>query len=577
MTLMSDGDGTSAALDELEAAAASYEVLFAQAPIGFALFDTELRFLRVNQAMASINGMGIDAHIGRTLPEALPAAAQAGEQVAAVIETGTPRRLEIWGPQDGSAPPDFYECAYHPVFAPSGDLIAVCATVLETTGTRLAELERESLLRAAERTRAEAEASAWENEQLRALATRLNLADDAIQAADAVVEAITRLLPAIEAGVYLVTEESPGRLRRVGHAGATSEHDDPKAYADLELDAGMPVTEAVASGREMWLQAEADWEPFAPALRDAVRRSGSPVVGVLPLTTQRQALGVVYANFPIADPPTPGVRRFLTAVAAMSAPVFDRLGLLRAERRSRSELQALLLALQGALVPANADAPRAGGASLYRPGDARMMLGGDFFDVVALEGDDLAVLVGDVSGHGARSAGVATQIRAGWRALIEASAPQEDVLPTLDRVVAAIEDEQLFATVLCCWIRRSSLSVHLAVAGHPPPFLVSTAGAVTALAPPVGPPIGLRLAERWPLTEIPVTAGSQLLFFTDGVYEGRRAPGSVERLGLDAFAALVQAQPRPLNQATLRRLLAHAEQGNGGGLDDDVALLAITV
>src|SRR4051794_35103836 len=77
--------------DEAERSLALLDTLFATAPVGLAFFDTELRYVRVNAALAEINGLPADEHVGRTVPEVLPAAeASMAQQIRTVLETSEP-------------------------------------------------------------------------------------------------------------------------------------------------------------------------------------------------------------------------------------------------------------------------------------------------------------------------------------------------------------------------------------------------------------------------------------------------------------------------------------------------------
>jgi serine phosphatase RsbU (regulator of sigma subunit) len=257
----------------------------------------------------------------------------------------------------------------------------------------------------------------------------------------------------------------------------------------------------------------------------------------------------------------------------MASTTLDRLRLFDQARRAEAEAGSLLRGLQAALVPT--PDPELPVHTVYRPGDERMLLGGDFFDVLADADGRLSAIVGDVAGHGPAAAGVGAQLRTAWRTLALRGTPDTEVLPTLDALLRSTgAGDELFATVLCLCLEPSSGRCVIAVAGHPGPVVLGRSGPARAIAPVVGPPVGLGLADRWPTFELTLGLGEQMLLFTDGLFEGRAAPGSRERLGVDGLLALL-ADGGPLDAAGLSALVDRVEEAHGGPLPDDVALLAL--
>jgi PAS domain S-box-containing protein len=557
----------------------AHEVLFARAPVGFALFDSDLRFVRLNEAMADINLTPVEAHLGRTLIELYGEEAQSAHGcLQRARDSGEAFTVEISGRRsDGEY--RWYSASYYPVIDDADGFAGVAAVVLDTTHERAADAQRAEALEAERRARNAAERVAWENERLRVLAADLAEADSLERAAARIASAITLMLPqAVEAGVYRL--DRAGRvLRRLAQEGDTARGIAAEEYAAVPLRPGLaPVADAVLEHRALVLETDADWAPYPAALREDVRRSGHPVVACFPLVARGDALGALYVNFPpgrdLGEAPDDPDVPFLAAVADMSAQTLDRLALLEDERRTRGEFQALLARLQAALLPP-ADAGGADGRvlTLYRAGDERMLLGGDFFDVID-RGGRLSLIIGDVAGHGPESAGLGAQLRSAWRALVLAGVPLEGLLPALNAVALSANPEgERFVTVACA--EEGDDGVRLAVAGHPPPLLLG-GGAPRPLEVPGGLPLGVLEEARWPLAPAVVDGGRQLLLFTDGLFEGRRTPGSGERLDYGGLIALLEREGRgALDEAGLRRVVAAVEAAHGGGLPDDVAVVAL--
>jgi PAS domain S-box-containing protein len=211
----------------------------------------------------------------------------------------------------------------------------------------------------------------------------------------------------------------------------------------------------------------------------------------------------------------------------------------------------------------------------YQPGQERALLGADFYDALELPDGTVATLVGDVAGHGPDEAAVGVALRAAWRALVLTGLEPGPLLDGLDRVLVSNRpSEEMFTTVCCAWVSPDRERVTIALAGHPPPLLVKD-GHVCVGEVPAGPALGIDDGVAWQAETLQVGEGWTLLCYTDGLVEGLRAPGSVERFGIEALAETVAG----LLDATagldelLDRLLQVVHTANGGELSDDIAIL----
>jgi integral membrane sensor domain MASE1 len=212
----------------------------------------------------------------------------------------------------------------------------------------------------------------------------------------------------------------------------------------------------------------------------------------------------------------------------------------------------------------------------YQPGQERALLGADFYDALELPDGTVATLVGDVAGHGPDEAAVGVALRAAWQGLVLSGHGPAALLDGLDKVLVRNRpSEEMFATVCCAWIGPDRTRVTLALAGHPPPLLVR-AGQVRVEEVPGGPALGIHDdGYPWQAKTLEVGDGWTLLCYTDGLVEGLRQPGSVERFGIDALVetlAGLLAAGDDLD-TVLDDLLAAVRGANGGDLSDDVAIL----
>ena len=138
--------------DAAERSLSLLDTVFATAPVGLAFVDPDLRFVRVNEAMAAFNGRAVQEHLGRTIPEVLgEPAAELAELYRRVLDTGRPLHdLQLSG-ATAAAPDDVrhFNVSCTPVHGPAGDLLGVSAVVLDVTDhQRSLEAERDARARA---------------------------------------------------------------------------------------------------------------------------------------------------------------------------------------------------------------------------------------------------------------------------------------------------------------------------------------------------------------------------------------------------------------------------------------------
>jgi serine phosphatase RsbU (regulator of sigma subunit) len=227
--------------------------------------------------------------------------------------------------------------------------------------------------------------------------------------------------------------------------------------------------------------------------------------------------------------------------------------------------------------------PRLAVSARCLPGGRQQVLGGDFYDVVEAADGWVHALIGDVCGHGPAEAALGVCLRVAWRALVLAGLEPGEILSIIQQVLEhERQDDTMFATLCMLSVEPGRSSGWIRLAGHLPPLLVTRTGIAELEAPP-SPPPGLGGGHGdWPGTQVKLGDTWSVLFYTDGLIEGRTGQGS-DRLGseglIDLLAeALDPADPPagPLNDdQVLDRLVDRVRQLNGGDLDDDLAILVL--
>lgn len=174
----------------------------------------------------------------------------------------------------------------------------------------------------------------------------------------------------------------------------------------------------------------------------------------------------------------------------------------------------------------------------YRPGRAQALLGGDFYDIVQSADGTVHALIGDVSGHGPDEAALGVALRIAWRTLVLSGVTGPEQVGRLEEIMLAEREKPyVFATLTSLSLPPGAQQVRLTRAGHPGMLLRTAEGGVEWVEVAGGPALGVAPgAPLWPVEETALPAGSALVLFTDGLFEGHTGNGR-ERLGEEGPAS----------------------------------------
>lgn len=290
----------------------------------------------------------------------------------------------------------------------------------------------------------------------------------------------------------------------------------------------------------------------------------------VPLLARGVLLGI--ASFYRSQDPAPygdDDRSLAQELAARASLCIDN-----ARRYTREHT--LALSLQRSLLPRGLpeqDAVEV--AHRYLP--AEHGVGGDWFDVIPLSGTRVALLVGDVVGHGLHAAATMGRLRTAARNFAELELAPDELLTHLDNLMVRLDREEggdnpavgstgiVGATFLYAIYDPTSQVCTIARAGHPPPALVQSDGTVTFLDLPAGPPLGLG-GLPFESVEFHLPEHSQLVLFTDGLIEDRHRDIDV---ALDELRRAL-AHPDRAPEDTCQAVLDAVAPDHPG---DDIALL----
>ncbi|WKU48454.1 SpoIIE family protein phosphatase [Streptomyces sp. VNUA116] len=574
--------------------AALKEWAYVQSPVATAVYDRDLRLTGANGEMLRLSGRPEEAMLGLQLTEIFPGAPfdEFGRLMAEVLRTGEALRTDTFF----RAPGQSRERAWATFFTPLKDGDG------RVQGVSIAAIDRTEPHRARERL-------ALVNDAGARIGTTLDVGRTAEELAGVTAGGFADFVSVDLLDSVLHSGDPAGAapgggqpdgavLRRAaagGHDGLSAGPPGMFSYAPQS-----PPARALASGRASVHRADAPaiaawWHDTggappggevtggAQAHRDTPggpERSGEPGPGgahsvlVVPLRARGTTLGVaLFVRHPGTEP-------FDADDLLLAEEITARAGVCVDNARRYAAERSVALTLQRSLLPGRLPEQTAVEVtSRYLPAGAQAGVGGDWFDVIPLSGARVALVVGDVVGHGLQASAVMGRLRAAVRTLADLDLPPDELLTHLDDLVVQLAQDEAAegapgtvretgATCLYVVYDPVSRSCVLARAGHPAPVLVTPGGAARFLDIPGGPPLGLG-GLPFESAELRLPEGSLLALYTDGLVEGHDHDIGA---GLDGLRTALSGPAAPLEQtcdAVLDALLPRRPERP----TDDIALL----
>ncbi|MEU2372855.1 SpoIIE family protein phosphatase [Streptomyces pseudogriseolus] len=557
------------------------EQIVAGNPIGIAIVDTDLRYVWSNAALEQFGGGPARSRVGRRVAEVQPGmdSAAVEQRMRHVLETGE----QVIGYESvgraRSAP--LRETAHMVSFTRledhRGEPTGVYYTVVDVTDRHRARQRLALLDRAGE----------FIGRTLDVMTTAQELADVAVPGlADFVT---VDLLETVLKGAEPVPQPLAGServpLRRAGHRSLYE--DLPRTVVDsgavVTYLADSPPARCLATGRS-WRQEQLDplaveWAVGAPDAREATfLELGLQSVMIVPIRARGITLGLTTFFRRRQSPFEADDLHLAEDLVSRAAVCVDN-----ARRYTRERDAALVL--QRSLLPRRLpDQDAVEVAACYRPADELTGLGGDWYDLIPLSGARVALVVGEVSGHGIDAAAAMGRLRTAVRTLAAIDLPPEEVLAHLDDLASrsaredgdgegagegddgAVPGNSVGSGCLYVVYDAADGRCTMAAAGHPAPAVVAPDGTVGFVDLPQGPPLGVG-GPPFEAVELSLAEGSTLVLHTDGLLA--HGEGGTDEAGRERLRQALQGTERALRpscQAVVDALVpAHPE--------DDVALL----
>ncbi|MET9383255.1 SpoIIE family protein phosphatase [Streptomyces sp. NPDC002928] len=554
------------------------EQLVDRSPIGIAIVDRDLRYVWSNAALARFGGGAPNRRLGLRLADVQPGfdAEPVEARMRHVLQTGE----SVLGYEHighvRSAP--HREIAHMLSFTrlddEHGHPMGVYYTVVDMTERHRARQRLALLDRAGERI----------GRSLDIMRTAQELADVVVPGfADFVaVDLLEPVLRGAEIAPGPLGDADPLRLRRAAHQSVPGNV--PETVVGIghiaAYLAGSPPVRCLSTGTS-WREERLDplareWATNTPGGRKATfTELGLRSVLIVPLRARGVTLGITTFFRRRQEPFDEDDLVLAEDIVSRAAVCVDN------ARRYTREREAALV-LQRTLLPhrlPEQDAVEV--AACYRPADELTGLGGDWYDLITLSGARVALVVGEVPGHGIHAAAAMGRLRTAVRTLAALDLPPEEVLAHLDDLVARSVYEEGVETDYeeadsartlgagCLYVVYDPVEGRclMAAAGHPAPAVIEPDGSITFVELPQGPPLGVG-GPPFESVELTLAEGSTLALHTDGLL-ARGAQGWAVDADRDRLRKALE-RPSPsldLRCRTLVDALAPARPR------DDVALL----
>jgi PAS domain S-box-containing protein len=369
----------------------------------------------------------------------------------------------------------------------------------------LADINEDRIQRA-EHTRAEqaaAERSARVAELMGALAK-------AVTARDVVHTVAERVLPPFDASGLIIQTLEGGRLQAVGCTG----YPPPflKIISDFQLSEDTPVREILLHHPvPMFFPSPEELIQGYPGCAEYAAVGGKKSWAFLPLIVSGRVIGFCCVTWSQRLHLSDNERTVLAALSGLIAQAIERARLYDTEHTRAQELQRGML-------------PRALPSMLAVTATARFLptsgeVGGDWYDVIPLSSGRVALVIGDVMGHGLSEAVTMGRLRTAVYTLAALGLPPDELLARLNDLVNGLGDD-FCATCLYAVYDPVSGTCTFACAGHPPPAIVSPDGTAHFPELALDPPLGAA-TPPFETTELSLPEDGLLVLYTDGLIESR--------------------------------------------------------
>ncbi|MFI8184993.1 SpoIIE family protein phosphatase [Actinacidiphila glaucinigra] len=396
---------------------------------------------------------------------------------------------------------------------------------------------------------------------------------EAVTVRDVVAAVADRVLPLFDATGLIINTLEGDLLRVVGFVGYPPGL--MERLSRTRLTEGSPSTDAIRERVPRYITSAKEFREAYPARVRFQEWSQKHAWAFLPLIVSGKAVGSCVVSFSEPRPFSEEERTLLTALSGLVAQALERARLYDAEHGRAQELQ------RGLLPRVLPELPAVSAAARYLPAVEGTTVGGDWYDVIPLSADRVALVIGDVMGHGISEAVTMGRLRTAVHTFAGLELPPDELLAHLNDLVSDLGDD-FYATCLYAVYDPANRTFSFSRAGHPPPALVLPDGTVQFAGHSPDAPLGAA-TPPFATVELEIPEGSLLVLYTDGLVESSRRDIDTGMAGLakalTGAQAAAPARPAEGRRGEVERLgrlceeVAAALDPHQQHAGDDAALL----
>jgi serine phosphatase RsbU (regulator of sigma subunit) len=331
---------------------------------------------------------------------------------------------------------------------------------------------------------------------------------EAVTSQDVVTAVAERVLPPFGASGLIIQVPDGAIMRVIGAVGYSQSFIDVINAPAADLG---PVEEAMQTHRPWFISSAEEFVQRYPRMPGIPALGGKQAWAFLPLVVSGHVAGLCVMSFAYPRRLTGAERALLIALSGLIAQALERARLFDAEHARAQALQRALLPQELPVLPAVT------AAAQYLPAGQGMDVGGDWYDVIPLSADRVALVIGDVMGHGLPEAVIMGRLRTAVQTLSDLEMPPDEILSRLNDLVNGLGDDS-FATCLYAIYDPTTATCSVARAGHPPLAIVCPDGRVSFAKGNGDPPLGVA-DPPFEVVDLPVPEDGLIVLYTDGLIE----------------------------------------------------------
>ncbi|KUL28951.1 hypothetical protein ADL12_27985 [Streptomyces regalis] len=332
---------------------------------------------------------------------------------------------------------------------------------------------------------------------------------EAVTSNDVVKAVAAHVLPPFGADGLVVNALTGGWLHVVGSVGYTEEF--LRQIDGIPVTSHMAIAETFRTRTPGFIESPAEYVRRFPQFKGFVNASAKKAWVFLPLIASGHTIGCCVISFTRPRSFSEEERTLLIALSGLIGQALERARLYDVEHTRAQELQ------RGLLPRTLPSLPAVRATARYMPAGKGEEVGGDWYDLIPLSADRVALVIGDVMGHGIAEAAIMGQLRTAARALADLELSPDELLTHLSELVSDLGHDR-YATCSYAVFDPVTRTCSLSLAGHLPPVVVHPDGTVHCPELVSDPPLGAA-EPPFETYELRLPEESLLVFYTDGLVE----------------------------------------------------------